>query len=32
MIGAQAYFEVLAGNFADESLNAYASDEEAAFV
>ena len=32
MIGAQAYFEVLAGNFADETLNAYASDEEAAFV
>lgn len=32
MIGAQAYFEVLAGHFADESLNAYASDEEAAFV
>ncbi len=32
MIGAQAYFEALAGNFADSSLNAYASDENAAFV
>ncbi len=32
MIGAQAYFEALAGNFADSSLNAYASDEDAAFV
>lgn len=32
MIGAQAYFEALAGNFADSSLNAYASDECAAFV
>ena len=32
MIGAQAYFEFLAGHLADESLNAYASDEEADFV
>ncbi len=32
MIGAQAYFEALTGNFADSSLNAYASDENAAFV
>jgi len=32
MIAAQAYFEVLAGNFADSSLNAYASDENASFV
>ncbi len=32
MIGAQAYFEALAGHFADETLNAYASDEQAAFV
>jgi len=32
MIGAQAYFEALNGNFADSSLNAYASDENAAFV
>ena len=32
MIGAQAYFEALAGNFADETLNAYASDEEAGFI
>lgn len=28
MIGAQAYYEYLAGNLADESLNAYASDGE----
>lgn len=32
MIGAQAYFEAMAGNFADCTLNAYASDENAAFV
>ncbi len=32
MIGAQAYFEAKAGHFADASLNAYASDEQAAFV
>ena len=32
MIGAQAYFEFLEGHLADESLNAYASDEEADFV
>ena len=32
MIAAQAYFEYLAGNLADSSLNAYASDEDAAFV
>ena len=32
MIAAQAYFELLAGNTADTSLNAYASDENAAFV
>ena len=32
MIGAQTYFEALGGNFADSSLNAYASDEQTAFV
>ena len=32
MIAAQAYFEVLAGKKADSSLNAFASDEQAAFV
>ena len=32
MIAAQAYFEVLAGKTADTSLNAFASDEQAAFV
>ena len=32
MIAAQTYFEVIAGKFADTSLNAYASDEQAAFV
>lgn len=32
MIAAQAYFEYLAGRTADASLNAFASDEDAAFV
>ena len=32
MIAAQAYFELLAGKTADSSLNAFASDENAAFV
>ena len=32
MIAAQAYFEAQAGRFADSTLNAYASDEDAAFV
>ena len=32
MIAAQAYFEFQAGRTADSSLNAFASDEEAAFV
>ena len=32
MIAAQAYFEIQAGKLADASLNAYASDEDAAFV
>ena len=32
MIAAQSYFEYLAGNRADSALNAFASDEDAAFV
>ncbi len=32
MIAAQAYFEAVAGNYADASLNAYASDEDAGFA
>lgn len=32
MIAAQAYYEAQAGHFADESLNAYASDEQASFL
>ncbi len=32
MVAAQAYFEALAGHYADTSLNAYASDEYSAFV